>query len=249
MGLFDKQKSLKKARDKVLDAELDFLDKDFHDEMRDHGRWYFEKVIDRSAALFKKDLDATVKEIDVELKEHVVTQLNRTISRLNLELKGHIEKRLEIEFAEYSQVMKNAQDEAMKELNQSARSVQDEHQKLSTTIQKSIANQKVMIDSLFQENMEEMKKVKEAQTEALKVLQESVNTVKAQQQEIETMLKENVTKQQDRLIEAFEGNMANVIEHYLLGALGDQYDLKAQLPSIIKQMEENKKVIADDMKL
>ena len=43
--------------------------------------------------------------------------------------------------------------------------------------------------------------------------------------------------------------MAQVVEHYLLGALGDQYDVKAQLPSIIKQLEDNKQVIVDDMKL
>jgi hypothetical protein len=51
------------------------------------------------------------------------------------------------------------------------------------------------------------------------------------------------------LVTAFESNMAQIVEHYLLGALGDQYDLKAQLPSIIKQMEANKDVIVEDMKL
>ena len=62
-------------------------------------------------------------------------------------------------------------------------------------------------------------------------------------------LEANAAKQQEILAKAFEENMAQVIEHYLLGALGDQYDLKAQLPAIIKQMEENKQAIVDDMKL
>ena len=43
--------------------------------------------------------------------------------------------------------------------------------------------------------------------------------------------------------------MARIIEHYLLEALGDQYDLKAQLPAIIQQLETNKQAIVDDMKL
>jgi hypothetical protein len=43
--------------------------------------------------------------------------------------------------------------------------------------------------------------------------------------------------------------MAVVVEHYLLGALGEQYDMKAQLPMIIKQMDANKKAMMDDMKL
>jgi hypothetical protein len=31
--------------------------------------------------------------------------------------------------------------------------------------------------------------------------------------------------------------------------LGDQYDMKAQLPLIIKQMEANRQAMMDDMKL
>jgi hypothetical protein len=40
-----------------------------------------------------------------------------------------------------------------------------------------------------------------------------------------------------------------VVEHYLVGALGDQYDLKTQLPSILASLEENKQTIVDDVKL
>jgi len=58
-----------------------------------------------------------------------------------------------------------------------------------------------------------------------------------------------VASQEEMLVGAFQSNMAAIVEHYLLGALGDQYDLKAQLPAIIKQMDENKKAIVDDMQL
>ena len=70
-----------------------------------------------------------------------------------------------------------------------------------------------------------------------------------QQQQLSAMLQQGIAKQQEMMITTFEDNMAQIVEHYLLGALGDQYDMKAQLPSIIKQMEENKQAIADDMKL
>ena len=43
--------------------------------------------------------------------------------------------------------------------------------------------------------------------------------------------------------------MAKIIEHYVLLSLGDQFDLKAQLPYIIKQMETNKQNIIEDMRL
>jgi hypothetical protein len=43
--------------------------------------------------------------------------------------------------------------------------------------------------------------------------------------------------------------MGEIVEHYVLLALGDQFDLKDQLPYILKQMEANKKEIIEDMRL
>lgn len=43
--------------------------------------------------------------------------------------------------------------------------------------------------------------------------------------------------------------MARILEHYLIGALGEQTHFKAQLPSIIEQLEKNKQAMMDDMKL
>ncbi len=63
------------------------------------------------------------------------------------------------------------------------------------------------------------------------------------------MLEMSINKQQTILVDAFQQNMARIIEHYLLTAVGEKYDLKAQLPSIIQQMEANKQAIVDDMKL
>jgi hypothetical protein len=62
-------------------------------------------------------------------------------------------------------------------------------------------------------------------------------------------LEANVREQESALVTAFQENMAQTIEHYLPESLGDQYDVKAQLPAIIQQMENNKQAIVDDMKL
>jgi hypothetical protein len=50
-------------------------------------------------------------------------------------------------------------------------------------------------------------------------------------------------------MQTYEENMAKIIEHYVLEALGDQFDLKAQLPYIVAQMEANKQNMAEDMRL
>jgi ribosome-binding ATPase YchF (GTP1/OBG family) len=250
MGLFHKQKIQRELTDEEA-AELEghFLDENFREELRNHGRLYFEKVINENAQLFKEDLDATIVQVNNELKDHVIGRLDASISRINIELKEHITKQLDDQFTEYGRVLKESQDNALKSLNESAQAVEQEHQQLSTTIQKSVANQRVMVTNLFDQNMSEMKTIKDSQDAAIKTLNESVQSVQAQYEEISSSLKQGFEKQQDMLIGAFQENMAQVIEHYLLGALGDQYDMKAQLPSIIKQLESKKLEIVDDMKL
>ena len=247
MGLFHKQK--KELTDEEAAAlEGHFLDENFREELRNHGRLYFEKVINENAQLFKEDLDATIVQVNNELKDHVIGRLDASISRINIELKEYITKQLDDKFVEYGQVLKESQDSALKLLTDSAQAVEQEHQQLSTNIQKSVANQRVMVTNLFDQNMSEMKAVKDSQDAAIKTLNESVEAVQKQYEEISSSLKQGFEKQQEMLIGAFQENMAQVIEHYLLGALGDQYDMKAQLPSIIKQLEEKKLEIVDDMK-
>jgi len=250
MGLFHKQKSQTKSpTDEAHDAEQHFFDENFREELRNHGRLYFEKVIDANGVLFKQDLDATIAQVNSDLKEHTIRQLDATIAQLNLEIKDHVTKQLDEHFLEYGKVMKEAQDAALKSLNNSAQTVQEQHQQLSATLQKSIANQGVMVSTLFEENMAAMSAAKEAQKQAVQALNNSALAVQEEYKQLSTTLQKNMAEHEATLMTAFEGNMARVIEHYLLGALGDQYDLKAQLPSIIKQMEANKEALVDDMKL
>jgi uncharacterized protein GlcG (DUF336 family) len=247
MGLFHKQKGLTEEEAAMLEGH--FLDENFREELRNHGRLYFEKVINENATLFKQDLDATIVQVNAELKDHVVGRLDASIARINTELKEHITKQLDDQFGQYGKVLKDAQDAAMQSISASAQAVQEEHQQLSTTLQKSIANQGVMANNLFQENMAAMTAAKTAQDKALQSLNSSAQAMEEQYQQLIAKMQQNIAKQEETLISGFEGNMARIIEHYLLGALGDQYDLKAQLPSIIQQMELSKQAIVDDMKV
>lgn len=88
-----------------------------------------------------------------------------------------------------------------------------------------------------------------AQEKALESLNRSALALEEQHKQLSAMLEMSINKQQTILVDAFQQNMARIIEHYLLTAVGEKYDLKAQLPSIIQQMEANKQAIVDDMKL
>ena len=240
MGIFQH----KKSEDEV-DGPLHFFDDYFREELRNKGRQYFEKAIDDNATLFKKDLEATVAHVDAELKEHIVDQLDSTITQVNTELT----KQIDDQFGEYGKAMKNSQDAALESMEKREQALEDQHKQLSEKLQKSIADQEQVLVGLYKENMARIAAMQEAQSVAVQMLNNSVQSLQQQHQQMSDMLQKSVSNQESMIISAFEQNMAAVIEHYLLGALGDAYDLSAQLPSIIKKMEEIKPAMVDDMKL
>jgi hypothetical protein len=91
--------------------------------------------------------------------------------------------------------------------------------------------------------------MKAAQDLALATLQKTAEDVELQRTQLSEALKKGVSQRELSLLKMYEENMAKVVEHYVLQALGDQFDLKAQLPYIIAQMEANKQKISEDMRL
>jgi len=251
VGLFQHKKDAQKKSpaEEVADTEEHFFDENFREELRNHGRWYFEKVINENADLFKQDLDATIAQVNTDLKAHVTQQLDAAVIDVNTEVKELVTGQLDRQLAEYSRTLKEAQDTALQTLTRSAQALQEQHQQLALSLQRSIADQEALLNNVFEGNKTQIATMSDSQASALKWLAQSAQAMQEQYQQMSTILQNNVATQEAALVGVFEKNMARVIEHYLLGALGDQYDLKAQLPSIIQQMEANKKVIADDMKL
>lgn len=107
---------------------------------------------------------------------------------------------------------------------------------------------KEISNSLNKEFESYAKGMQEAQELALGALKKTAGEIDAQRAELTEALKQEVANQEAAMIAVYEQNMAQIIEHYLLEALGDQLDLKAQLPYIISQMEANKDQIIEDMR-
>lgn len=93
------------------------------------------------------------------------------------------------------------------------------------------------------------KAMQDAQQLALDSLHKSATAVEEQRVALVDTLQKDVADREALLLQAYEQNLAKITEHYILEALGDQFDLKSQLPYIISQMEANKKDILDDMRL
>lgn len=250
MGLFQhKQDPKKTSSDELLSEEEHFFDEYFREELRNHGRWYFEKVINENGELFKRDLEQTISAVNAELKDHITKQLDGAITKVNEELKDHTAKQIQDQFDEYTKSLKEAQEKALATMTESAESLKKQHDALRTALQKNVTDQQDLLHNAFEDNKAQITSMKEAQDSALKWLNQSAQQLHDQYQTLTTTLQKTVADQENMLVDAFQNNMAAIVEQYLLGALGDQYDVKAQLPAIIQQMEQNKQAIVEDMKL
>lgn len=231
MGLFQKKPATtgKPPIDETNDGIQRFFDGYFQ-ELKVRGKAYFEKAVDENIAVFKQDLGATIAHANSELKDHLVQQLDE-------------------QFAENNKVMIDAQEAALQSIGKTTTAFEEQYKKLGTELQKDVVDQQTKLDKIFADNEAQIAAVQKSQAAALQSLVANVQALEQQQQQLSQTLAKNLEIQEQALITIFEENMARIIEQYLLGALGDQYDLKAQLPAIIKQMEANKQEIVDDMKL
>ncbi len=246
MGLFTKKPSLD---EEMAERERHFLDENFKEELRNHARLYFENVLNENGERFARQLDDTISSINDQLKEHITGRLDSAIDEIKTELKDHVSHQVEAQLGEQAKAMKEVQDKALADITQSAESLSKRHQEIAASLQKSLADQEAQLSGVFEDSKSQITKMKDSHQLALQWLSESVKALQAQHEQLAADLKKHVEEQQSAIVKVFEDNTARIIERYLLEALGDQYDLKAQLPSIIKQMEENKQAIVDDIKL
>lgn len=93
------------------------------------------------------------------------------------------------------------------------------------------------------------KAMKDAQELALDSLRKTAQAAEEQRNALSAELQKEVAEREAKMLQAYEENMAKIVEHYVLQTLGDQFDLKQQLPFIISQMESNKQAIIEDMRL
>lgn len=91
------------------------------------------------------------------------------------------------------------------------------------------------------------KAMREAQELTIGALQKTAEELSQQRQEMLDAMKKGVTAREAGMLKSFEGNMAEIVEHYVLQSLGSQFDMRSQLPYILKEMESHKKEMMEDM--
>jgi hypothetical protein len=99
---------------------------------------------------------------------------------------------------------------------------------------------------------EEFKKyeqsIVDAKQIALDSIEKTVATIEQQRQFLEQQMKSETDAQKQRLVERFETEMATIVNHYVLQAIGNQIDLADQMDFILAEMQTNKQAIIEDIK-
>ena len=82
---------------------------------------------------------------------------------------------------------------------------------------------------------------------AVESIEKTKTAIDEQRQAMSSQLEKDIAAEKDRRIKRFEANMADVVNHYILAAIGSQIDLHDQLEYILGELEANKQAIVEDV--
>jgi hypothetical protein len=89
--------------------------------------------------------------------------------------------------------------------------------------------------------------ITDAKQMAIDALQKTNDVIDEQRKGLGVQLEKEVADEKARLIAQFEQNMADIVNHYVLAAIGNQIDLTDQLEYILSELETNKQAILEDV--
>lgn len=99
---------------------------------------------------------------------------------------------------------------------------------------------------------DEFKKYEQSITDAKQMALDSIDKtrvlVEQQREVLQQQMQTQINEEKSRIIGRFEEEMASIVNHYVLRAIGSQIDLTDQLDYILSELEANKVAILEDVK-
>jgi hypothetical protein len=89
--------------------------------------------------------------------------------------------------------------------------------------------------------------IMDAKELAIESLQKTNDAIDEQRKVLGQEVQQELLAEKKQLIEHFEANMADIVNHYVLAAIGNQIDLSDQLEYILADLEANKQAIIEDI--
>ncbi len=299
MGLFKGKQAPTPADDAAAAVDDVLADAAYLEELHELGRSQFKEVIASQSTRLETEMDTLMESVAADVKAQAASSIDALMERLNKEITTQLNERM----SQYNQVSSEAQDLVAQSLSRNAQMVHEKFQQLSLDLQRTIANQEVMMATVFQDNKTQVAAIQAQQGKVLEGLKASEETTRREAEMLTQALRQTVSGQASKLSEVYQltvdgventrsaqaaildvltrttqaleaqhaqlgqllnksiadekamvtktinDNMARIVEHYLIGALGEQASIREQLPSIIEHMEESKQAMVDDMQL
>jgi hypothetical protein len=89
--------------------------------------------------------------------------------------------------------------------------------------------------------------IMDAKQLAIDSISKTQKAIEEQREILGKQLEDQVAAEKKRLQARFEKNMSEIVNHYIMTAIGDQIDLSDQLEYILGQLEQNKAAIIEDI--
>jgi hypothetical protein len=89
--------------------------------------------------------------------------------------------------------------------------------------------------------------IDDAKQLAIDSITKTQEAIEQQRQIMGQQIEAELSKEKERMLRRFENNMAEIINHYVLAAIGSQIDLNDQLEYILSELEANKEAIVQDI--
>lgn len=83
---------------------------------------------------------------------------------------------------------------------------------------------------------------------AIESIQKTQEVIEQQRDMLEKTMNQQAFSEKQHIIAKFEKDMADIVNHYLLLAIGNEIDLTAQLDYIFQYLEQNKDAILEDVR-
>lgn len=108
-----------------------------------------------------------------------------------------------------------------------------------------------MKTEITQKLQEEFSKYEQSIMDAKQMAVESIQktnvAIDEQRELLGSQLQKEIAAEKKQMVERFEQNMTDIVNHYVLAAIGDQIDLNDQLDYILADLEENKAALLEDI--
>ncbi|MCA9326973.1 hypothetical protein KDA14_00410 [Candidatus Saccharibacteria bacterium] len=89
--------------------------------------------------------------------------------------------------------------------------------------------------------------INDAKQLAIESIQKTNTAIDEQRQQLGAQVQQQIVAEKQQLVERFEQNMTDIVNHYVLAAIGDQIDLSDQLEYILADLEANREAIVEDI--